>query len=247
MTPEKREELKSDIARLQPEVKDELAKLDKIKFQMRTFEENKDVILLHGNLTVAIDEIIQTKTDLPAGKYLTSCIHCSFICHDECRIEDNDRKQNCIAMKDGFCKNCINKCEWWLHKNISYIYGYKSIHVTKSYQELKSSYEHEKGVILYFDEYLDNLTKDIEELFQLLLSKVKKIRDCKNELQRTREVPLLKSVGDTIDDMINAERRTEEPGFERRIEMYKELKEYSNMTRIRPCKTNIKTMHESFK
>ena len=232
ITPEKREELKSDIALLQPEVKDDLAKLGQLKFQVKTYEDNKADILLNGNLSFTIEEIIQTKIDLPPGIHVTNCIECNFICHDRCSIKDDDEKMRCVAMTDGFCTKCIRKCAWFVHKNIPYIYEYKCIHVTKSYQEMKSSYEREKGLTLEFEEYLENLTKDIKELLQLLHGKVKKITDCKNELQRTQKSPLMKSVDETIDDMINAERMTKDFGFERRIEMYEELKDYSNMIRI---------------
>nr|XP_022291292.1 uncharacterized protein LOC111102721 isoform X2 [Crassostrea virginica] len=234
ITPERREEIKSDIAKLHPEVKEELNKLGEIKFQVKTYEENKDDIQLHGNFSFQIDEIVQKKIDLPAGKHVTNCLQCSFICHDDCAIPDDDGKKGCVAMNNGFCTVCINKCEWWFHKNIPFIYEYKCIHVTKSYQEMKSSYEQEKGVTLEFEEYLEYLTKDIKELLGLLHGKVKKITDCKNYLQRTQENPLVKSFDETIDDMINAEKNSKEHGFERRIEMYEELKEYSNMIRLRP-------------
>ena len=237
MTPEKREELKSDIAKLQPEVKKELAELGQLRFHVKTYEENKDDIFRPGNLSFQIDEIIQTKKDLSPGKHVTFCVHCSFICHEDCDCAggDHDGKIGCVAMHDGFCTVCINNCEWWFHKYVSYmyVYEYKCIHVTKSYQEMKSSYEQEKGVILEFEEYLEKLTKDITKLLRLLHGKVKKIMDCENELQRRQETFLVKSVDETIDAMINAERKTKDIGFERRIEMYEELKEYSNMIRIR--------------
>ena len=231
---EKREELKSDIAKLHPEVKEELNKLGEIKFQVTTYQKNKDDILLDGDFSFTIDEITPKKIDLPPGIHVTNCIQCNFICHDTCHIKDDDKKQECIAMKDGFCTKCINKCEWWFHKNIPYIYEYKCIHVKKTYQEMKRSYEQEKGVTLEFEEYLENLTKDIRELLRLLHGKVKKITNCKNDLQRTQDAPFVKSVDETIDDLIQAERMTKDVGFKTRIEMYEELKAYSNMIRIRP-------------
>ena len=234
LTPSRREELKSDIAKLQPKINEELAKLGEIKFQVKTYEENIHHILRYGNLSFTVDVITQRQIDLKPGNHITNCMQCFYICHDECRIEDDDKKIECVAMKDGLCTVCKNKCVWWVHKNIPYIYEYTCIHVTKSYQEMKRRYEQEKGVTLDFKEYLENLTQDIEKLLELLHGKVKKITDCKNELQRTQETPTANSVDETIDDMINAEEETKNPGFERRIEMYEELKKYSNMIRIRP-------------
>lgn len=237
MTFGKREELKSDIAKLHPEVKEELTKLAEFKFQVKTYEENKDDFLRPRNLSFQIDEIIRTKKGLPPGKHASICLRCSFICHGDCdcTVADDYEKIRCVAMHDGFCTVCINKCEWWFHKHVPYmyVYEYKCIHVTKSYQEMKSSYEQEKGVKLEFEEYLEKLTKDISELLRLLHGKVKKIMDCINKMQRTQETPLVKSVEETIDDFINAEKNTKDLGFERRIEMYEELKRYSNMIRIR--------------
>jgi hypothetical protein len=45
--------------------------------------------------------------------------------------------------------------------------------------------------------------------------------------------PLANSVDDTIDDMIKAEELKREPGYEKRIEMYKELRQYMSRKMVR--------------
>lgn len=53
-----------------------------------------------------------------------------------------------------------------------YIYIYDSVEVMKFYKDMKLIYEIEKGEILNFDEYFENLNKDIEVLFGCFYDKV---------------------------------------------------------------------------
>lgn len=115
MTPEKREELKSDIAKLQPEVKKELAELGQLRFQVKTYEENKDDILLHGNLSFTINEIIQTKKTYLLVSMLqfafSALLSAMTIVLLQMMIE-NCTAQQCVT-------DCV-KCKWWFHQKKSH-------------------------------------------------------------------------------------------------------------------------------
>lgn len=230
--PEKREELKTDIAALQPEVNDDLAKLEEINTTVDKFKNNRKQITDSGDFSFQIEEIKQTKKPLAPGKHVTNCMQCFFTCHVDCGIPDDDGKKRCSAMSDGYCTVCTGHCIWSDHKNTPHTYHYTSVKVTKSFKEMKSSYEREKGVTLEFDDYLEHLNRDIEALIERIQDKVRRITECKNELQGIQRSPLAGTFDDTINDMINAEMRKKEKGFERRIEMFQELKKHSKFIRI---------------
>lgn len=234
VSPERREELMSNIANLQPEVSDDLQKLHEMKNDVTTFTAHKEVILSHGDFSYTIEEIKQIKTPLSPGLHVTNCMHCFFTCHENCAYKDDDEKINCSSMqKDGHCKFCTGHCMWYFHKNTPYIYKYETVQVTKSYKEMKASYENKTGKKLEFEEYLNHLNKDIEALLGRLHDKVREITTCKNELQGIQKSPLAGSIDSTIDEMIQAEHLKKENGYERRIEMFLQLKKYTGMIKIR--------------
>lgn len=185
-----------------------------------------------GDFSFTIEEITQTKKPLEPGKHVTNCMHCFCICHKNCAYENNDDKQQCIAMKDRYCTVCTDRCIWYFHENTPHIYIYDSVKVTKSYREMKSSYEAEKGKPLDYNEYLEHLNKDIEALFGRPHDKVTRMNKSGNELNGIPKSPLAGSFDTTIDKMIAAEIRGKEMGFQQRIEMFQELKKYADFIRI---------------
>lgn len=230
--PENRKELTSNIAVLYPEVRKDLAKLGDIKNQLKKFSNHKDEIMSTGDFSFTIEEITQTKKPLEPGKHVTNCMHCFCTCHKDCAYENNDDKHQCVAMKDGYCTVCTDRCIWYFHENTPHIYIYDSVKVTKSYREMKSSYEAEKGKPLDYNEYLEHLNKDIEALFGRLHDKVTRMNKSGNELNGIPKSPLAGSFDATIDKMIAAEIQGKEMGFQQRIEMFQELKKYADFIRI---------------
>ncbi|XP_061169377.1 uncharacterized protein LOC133178672 [Saccostrea echinata] len=232
-TPEKREELKNDIATLQPEITKDLSEMGEIKIQIVIFTTRKEEIVSNGDISFTIEEIRQIRKDLEPGVHVTNCMHCFYTCHKNCGIPDDDGKKNCSAMDEvGYCTVCTNHCIWSIHKNTPYIYEYIKEEITKSYQQMKGNYEKEKGKELTYDEYLENLNKDIKALLMRLHGKVQRMAECQHELQGIEQSPIARSVGETIDDLIEAEKRKQEKGFEKRIEMCEELKKYSKLVKI---------------
>lgn len=223
----------SQIADLQPEVNEDLVALAEIKMHTKTMIAHKDEILSTGNFKYQIEEIKQTKENLQSGKHVTNCMLCFFTCHKACLIKDDARKESCSAMENGYCKECADHCIWSVHRNTPYIYHYTSTQVTKSYDEMKTSYEKENGKTLDFDEYLDYLNKDIEELIARLQEKVTKITEYRNEVKGIKKCNFGGAFEGTIDDMIKSERNAKNKGYERRIEMFQELKNHTDMINIK--------------
>lgn len=229
---DKKENLKSDIWKLQPELNEDLVKLVETKTNIETFKDHQSEIMSDGDFSFTIEEIKQTMQPLQPGKHVTNCMKCFFTCHENCGIPDDDGKKNCSSMRDGYCTVCTDHCIWSDHKNTPCTYHYTSVRVTKSYKEMKTKYEEEKGKTLEFDEYLEHLDTEIEGLLERIRKKIERLTDYKNELQGIEKSPLAGSFNDTIDDMINAERRKKEKGYEKRIKMFHELKRHSKLIRI---------------
>lgn len=224
----------SQIADLQPEVNEDLIALGEIKIQTNTLIANRHEILSTGNFKFQIEEIKQTRVDLQPGKHVTNCMLCFLTCHDDCKIPDDAGKKKCSAMNtDGHCMRCPDRCEWFRHKNKPYIFRYTVVKVTKSYTEMKNTYEKENGKKLDFDEYLEYLNKDIEALLERLHDKVTRLTDYTNEVKGIKKSQLGGSVDDKIEDMIKSEQHRKDKGYERRIEMFQELKKYNEMIKIR--------------
>lgn len=236
---EKNDELILKIADLQPEVNNYLAKLGEVKTHFDAFVAHKTEIKFTGDFSFIIEEIKQTKEPLHPGKHVTNCTKCYLTCHEDCNIPDDAGKKDCRAMDGkGFCKECPDHCVWHRHKNMTFIYRYVSVKVTRSYKEMKKSYEQDHGKPLDFDEYLEHLNKDIGALLERLEENVKKIQNCQNELHGIKKRELGDSFDDTIDQMIKSEKIKKEKGYERRIEMFLELKKYTQEKMIKIKKLN---------
>lgn len=241
--PENRKELTANIELLYSEVRKDLAKLGEIKYHLKKFSNNKEEIMSTGDFTFTIEEITQTKKPLESGQHVTNCMHCFCTCHKNCRYENNDHKYMCCVMSGGYCTFCLDRCVWFLHENTPHIYIYESVKVTKSYKEMKSTYEAEKGKPLDYNQYLEQLNKDVEALLRRLHDKVTRMNRDDYELRGIPKSPLAGSFDGIIDKMIAAENMGKEKGFQYRVEMFQELKKYADLIRISPPEDNSNVIY----
>jgi len=76
------------------------------------------------------------KIDLPPGVHTTTCTFCNRTCHDNCVYANNSDKIQCVAMANGNCTRCLNKCFWDKHANLPFIYKESTVKVKKTISEL---------------------------------------------------------------------------------------------------------------
>ena len=87
---------------------------------------------------------------------------------DEKTIADDNKKMGCASMDKttGKCRICAGKCIWSLHKNTPYIFDYVTENVTKTYADMKERYEGALGQKLTHEKYIEQLTYDVDDLFE---------------------------------------------------------------------------------
>lgn len=221
---DEREEIKTILSAILPQVKAGLTKLSELRDELEIFKKHKNDIESNKDFEYEVEETKQMLVNLDQGHHVTNCLQCNFTCHDDCKIADDDNKSGCAAMKDGYCTVCIKKCIWKEHKNARYKFIYVTDKVKKTYTEMKQKYEKAIGSKLTHESFIANLSKDVEHLFAYVNGMMTKMNNCKSRLKEIALRPDPLSTVEHLDQMIQAEDMERHQGYQRRIEMLNEFK-----------------------
>lgn len=221
---QERDQLKNIIAGILPQVKAGLMKLSELREEILIFKKHKDDIENNKDFEYEVEETIQVMVQLAQGHHVTNCIQCNFTCHDDCQIADDDNKSRCCAMKDGFCTVCSKKCKWNDHKNRPYKFDYVVKTVKKTYTEMKQKYEKAIGSKLTHESFIEELSYDIESLFNCVNERMTRMNRCKTRLKEIALRPDPLSTVEHLDLMIQAENHEKQPGYKKRIDMLYEFR-----------------------
>lgn len=220
-----REQLKTTIAGILPQVQAGLSKIGMLRDELEIFEKHKRDINENKDFEYEVEKPKPIKVDLKPGYHVTNCLKCNLTCHKNCIYADDNDKINCCAMKDGNCTVCKLKCKWEDHKNMRYIIEYTVEKVKTTFYEKKRRYENAKGLKMKNQSFLEKLTEDVENLFEEVGLKMIKMKECKSRLKKIALRPDPLSTTEHIDLMIEAEKRETKPGYEKRINMLYNFKE----------------------
>lgn len=220
-----REQLKTLISSILPQVRAGLSKLDELQEQLEILKKHKDDIENNKNFEYEVEETKQTLVDLPRGQHATNCLQCNVTCHENCAIADDDEKRVCAAMTDGICTMCTGRCIWSEHKNTPYIFRYSVEKVKKTYAEMKEKYETAYRSKMTHETYIEGLKCDIEYLFKHVQMMMEEINQCKRRLKEIALRPDPLSAVEHLDLMIQAEETERQPGYKRRIKMLHEFRQ----------------------
>lgn len=226
---QEREQLKTIIAGILPQVKAGLTKLSELRQEINIFKRHKDDIKNNKDFEYEVEETHQIEVKLSQGHHVTNCLRCNFTCHKDCMIADDGDKSRCCAMKDGYCTVCSKKCFWNEHKNAGYKFDYVVKKVRKTYIEMKQKYEKALESKLTYGSFIEKLSCDVDKLFLNVGQKMTKMNRCKTRLKEIALRPDPLSTVEHLDLMIQAEEHDKQPGYKRRIEM---LYEYRDMAKI---------------
>lgn len=200
-----REQLKSVLESIYPQVKAGLSKLSELRNQLDAFQRNRNDIENNKDFEYEVDETKQIKVELKPGEHVTNCLHCNITCHEKCAYADDDEKKDCCVMNNGYCTVCIKKCIWSDHKNTRYIFRYTTEKVRKTYTEMKEKYEKANGVKLTHQTFIEGLTRDVDHLFICVKQKMREFKRCKSRLEVIALRPDPLSTLEHFDLMLEAE------------------------------------------
>lgn len=223
---EEREQLKTIISNIQPQVTAALSKLAELNQQLYIFQKFQNEIKDNENFEYTVSETRQELRDLPKGQYVTNCLECQVTCHEKCQIADDNKKMGCASMdkNTGKCRICAGKCIWSLHKNTPYIFDYVTENVTKTYADMKERYEGALGQKLTHEKYIEQLTYDVDDLFEETMCQMNEMNDCKTRLKEIALRPDPLSTIEHIDLMIQSEQTEKQPGFLERVKMLQNMR-----------------------
>ena len=221
---QKRRQLEVDISSIQSQVREGTNKLAEIRQHEEILDQHKREADANRNFTAKIKTPKVKQVPLQAGIHTTTCLVCNRTCHDNCAYADNKDKASCVAMTNGYCRECPRKCIWNEHKNVPYLFEYTEVEETITYDGLKKKYEEASGAMGKHTTLLDRVKKVFNDLRKKNMELVKNVKECISELQRIalRGNPL--SSEEYIDLLIQTERDEKKPGYSKRIEMLEDMK-----------------------
>lgn len=239
---EEREQLKTVISNILPQVTAGLSKLAELTQQLETFKKNKSKIEENQKFEYTENVLKQVLDPLPEGQHVTNCLQCNVTCHEKCMIADDDQKQRCWAMDEaGNCRICQKNCNWTVHKNAKYIIKYVTKPVKITYAEMKERYEVALKRKLTHEQYITELSLDVDDLLLRVMLKMNDMNVCKTKLKKIALRPDPLSTVEHIDLMIQSEEMEKQPGYADRVKMLKEMKKVAEVG------TNVQNFEEYVK
>lgn len=219
-----REELNNVIEKLIPLVNSGFSKLFQLKLELSILA-RRESLENDGDFEYEVEETKQIRTELPQGKYVTNCLICNFTCHENCDYADDNEKQKCSAMFNGYCKVCPKKCIWSDHKNTRCVYKYVTEKVKKTYAQTKTKYQKALGSVTENETHskIKELTLEVENLNKDIEIRFEELQLCKQRLEKIALRPKSLITADDVYLMKNIEETEKKPDYQNRLEMLNKL------------------------
>ncbi|XP_064106433.1 uncharacterized protein LOC135215534 [Macrobrachium nipponense] len=219
-----RHQLEVSIAGIRVDIQIGLNKLEQLRKEVDVLTTHQADIDKNKNFVYTVTEETFLKESIPPGQYVTNCLNCNRTCHEVCEIPEDDRKQYCSAMSNGYCRICPANCFWDLHKNIPYKFVCKQVQVQKTAEDLRRRYqEAEKKKLSAV-----NLVKKVNEEFEAVQLKVLGMTETvRKSLLRLKEIALKPnplSTVEYIDILIESEKSQARPGWQARAKQLQNVR-----------------------
>lgn len=219
-----RDRLELNINSLLPAIEKCLNKMNEIERHEKCIMDYEKKIKEGKNFVMKETRTRETRKKIPAGTHVTYCFNCHHTCHYPCRIPKDEDKRQCIAMKDGKCTICLNKCPWDSHSNTGYqLSQYEEVYEV-TVEHLKEKYMQGLKGKKNTEIILGNIKK---EKAKLEADTAKKIDIIIESLNRLNEIALKQDpLNDIqyIEMLIKSEKNQGKVGFQGRIESLEKLK-----------------------
>ena len=231
---DQREQLETNIIGLQQLIRAGMSLIDSLKQQQQILKQNESKIKANENFEFEVEEDKITKIDLNPKEYVTNCLICNFTCHFPCYIPDDGEKYHCAAMEfprngNTTCTVCVGKCAWDKHVNAPFRLDSVKTLVTKCYEDIKKEYYTAVDGKTDVEIVITNMETKIQRHFQIMLQNILKVHHC---IKRLHEIAFKchpwSDVG-YIDLLIESEKQDGKPGFEKRVQYYREVKKKAEL------------------
>ncbi|KAM3147581.1 hypothetical protein pb186bvf_000388 [Paramecium bursaria] len=244
---DRRSQIMNIVDQLRKVITQQLNEITNVKNAQKQIELLDSELKGTKNFKIKDIKYIIKKVDLKQGEYTTNCIICNITCHFPCSYADDDEKQKCIAMNNGNCTVCQDKCQWNQHKNMQFRYESVAQVVETELSDLKSKYfigqmdKNAKKMLI------NNLEQKLIKLQSQCMEKQKDLKDSVNELKKiSLQEPCCQYQEQYVDLMIKQENDNKQPGFLDRITALKEMKEYWRMIKETESQTGSVVYTQQF-
>ncbi|XP_072163209.1 verrucotoxin subunit beta-like [Diadema setosum] len=216
--------LEAAVEGLQPQIQMGLCKLDELQVEQRILEQHEADIEANKDFVYEVEVQKSRKIDI-TGEYITNCSRCHVTCHYPCGIADDKKKAGCAAMKkDGTCTVCPGRCVWNVHFNQAYKFEYYTEKETRTYAELENRYNDAAGKKLTVEQVVKNHQEEFESIQKCVYQL---ITESQRSLKRLEEIALRPnplSTLDSVDLLIETEKREAKPGWKSRVKALQDVR-----------------------
>ncbi|KAK3085021.1 hypothetical protein FSP39_023016 [Pinctada imbricata] len=215
-----RDTIENTVLQLQHQVDLALASISTLETEIGIFKKHKDAISDNEKFEYEVEEMEFIKEDISGQSiFTTNCLCCNYTCHENCRIQEDSKKYDCVAMNKttGKCNICPASCDWNLHANVPYIIRMIPKKVKKTYAEMQERFARAEKGKLNQEELIARIGEEIIELEDDIERKMEIIAQCNNKLKEIALNPNPLSTAEYIQLMIESEKREKKSGFQQRI------------------------------
>lgn len=179
-----KENLGKKILSLRKKLEQTLAFIETIKSQIKDIEKYRKICKESSNYKIIRKVPELKKEELGPGIYGTTCLMCTYTCHTNCYIADDDQLKYCPAMdSNGYCTVCPKKCAWNCHKNRPYIIRDVIVEKEIILEDLKKKYYENKNKLSLSEKILKNKELEFEKKMEEIYFVDNEIQNYVNKLK----------------------------------------------------------------
>eukprot|EP01064_Diplonema_japonicum_P005172 TRINITY_DN1347_c0_g1_i1.p1 TRINITY_DN1347_c0_g1~~TRINITY_DN1347_c0_g1_i1.p1 ORF type:complete len:581 (+),score=106.27 TRINITY_DN1347_c0_g1_i1:51-1745(+) len=152
-----------------------------------------------------------------AGTYTTQCLKCSFSCHEECTRTDREKHLCCVMDAAGCCTVCPGRCSFIEHKNMDYIFVWKTEVVERECDMKKLANTAAQKGLTIAEALQADVTSDMHEACGNIRELLVKINSATRSLNELALRPTELSLKDYLTLLASEEQTAKHPGWEYRV------------------------------
>lgn len=242
-----REQLQNLIEGLTPQITKGLSKIEEMRQEENILKQRETEIETNKAFTFTVEVTKPYEENLRGtGRHTTTCLRCNFTCHENCAFARDDEKRDCSAMgSSGNCAVCTMHCHWSRHRNLPYIIRYKKETETRTSDDLKKKYETAVSGKTKVQGMIDNLEEFLVNVHTTVMGMIVKAQQSLRRLDEIALKPNPLTQLQYLELLIASEKNEAKPGWEKRVDYYKEAKRQAEiLSKVKDVKAAEKMIEE---